>query len=60
MKIVGFAEVGRMAPSRNFRELYSRMKWDVGFGIRGMMRKFVGRIDFAVSKEGGSAWAMVG
>jgi hypothetical protein len=44
--------VGRVTPSRNFRESHSRMKWDVGLGIRGMMRKFVGRIDFSVSEQG--------
>jgi hypothetical protein len=59
MQFVGFAEVGRVAPSWNFKELHSGMKWDVGLGVRAMMRKFVGRIDFAISEEGGSVWAMV-
>jgi hypothetical protein len=60
MQFVGFAEAGRVAPSWSVRELHSGMKWDAGLGIRAMIRKFVGRIDFAVSEEGGSVWAMVG
>jgi hypothetical protein len=60
VQLAGFVEVGRVANSWNLKELHSQMKWDVGLGIRGMMRKFVGRIDFAVSEEGGSVWAMIG
>jgi hypothetical protein len=60
MQLVGFVELGRVAPSWNLSELHSNMKWDAGLGIRALMRKFVGRIDFAVSEEGGSVWAMVG
>jgi hypothetical protein len=44
--------MGHVAPSWDFRELHPDMKWDVGLGIHWMTRRFVSRIDFAVSKEG--------
>jgi hypothetical protein len=60
MQFVGFAEVGRVAPSWSVGNLHSNMKWDVGVGFRAMLRKFVGRIDVAYGEEGGSTWVMVG
>jgi len=57
---VPFIEVGRVAPSWSFKELHSKMKYDIGFGVRAMMKELVLRIDAAVSEEEFGMQMMVG
>jgi len=54
-----FVEAGRVAPSWNFSELSSAMKWDAGIGFRAMCKGLVVRIDLAGSSEGASVVMMV-
>ena len=48
---VPFVEVGRVAGEYNLKRLHSDMKWDVGFGVRAMVKGLVVRIDTAASTE---------
>ena len=50
--LVGFAELGRVAPSWNLGTLHEKMKYDGGIGIRAMVNHIVVRIDVAVGPEG--------
>lgn len=59
-QLVGFTELGRVAPSWSINTLHSDMKWSVGGGIRSMLNNIVIRIDFAVSEEEGIAQLFVG
>ena len=59
-QMVPFVEVGRVAPTWNFEELHSRMKWDVGCGVRAWARGLVARVDIAYSDEGFGVQMMVG
>jgi len=59
-QFVPFVELGRVAPSWNFKELHTDMKWDVGMGFRFMAQRAVFRIDTAVTDGAWSTWAMVG
>jgi len=59
VQLVPFAEAGRVAPSWNFNELNSAMKWDAGIGFRAMAKGLVVRIDLAGSSEGASVAMMV-
>ncbi|MCB0343850.1 MAG: BamA/TamA family outer membrane protein [Bdellovibrionales bacterium] len=59
-QLVGFGELGRVADTWGLKEFHNDMKWDAGFGIRGMFSKAVLRLDFAYSDEGVQVWAMVG
>ncbi len=47
-----FAELGRVAPAWQLKELHSDMKWDVGAGLRLFMNGILLRIDVATGKEG--------
>ncbi len=60
MQFVGFIEGGRVADEYSFSELFSDWKADVGVGFRAMMAGSVVRLDFAVSEEGSTVWAMFG
>ena len=55
---VGFAEVGRVAPSWNLGDLHEDMKWTAGVGFRAMIGGGVIRIDFATSDEASQFWVM--
>lgn len=59
-QVVGLVEVGRVAPSWDFKELHTDMKYDVGIGLRGMFHTGIGRLDLVVSEEGFSFVAMFG
>ena len=59
-QFVPFVELGRVAPSWNFKELHTDMKWDVGMGFRFMAERAVFRIDTAFTDGAWSTWAMVG
>jgi hypothetical protein len=50
-EIVGFGELGRVAPSYNLSDLHESMKYDGGVGIRAMVNNVVVRIDFAAGEE---------
>lgn len=59
LQFVPFVEVGRVAPSWNFKDLHSDMKWDAGLGLRFWAKGLVARIDLAGSDEGGKVAMMV-
>lgn len=59
VQFVPFVEAGRVAPSWDFHELNSAMKWDAGFGFRAMAKGLVVRIDSAGSSEGARVVMMV-
>ena len=48
---VVFAEAGRVAPSWTFETLHKNMKFDLGVGVRGMVKGLIVRIDLAGSSE---------
>ncbi len=57
-QLAGFIEAGRVAPGYN-RELFTQdLKWDVGLSFRVMSFRQPLRLDWAVSEEGSSIWAM--
>ena len=56
---VVFTEVGRVAPSWSFSELHSHMKFDLGAGVRAMVKGLVVRIDLAGSSESWNVSMMV-
>jgi outer membrane protein assembly factor BamA len=57
-QVVGFAEIGRVAPSWDFGDLHDDMKWTLGTGIRAMIGAGVIRFDYAVSDEASVFWVM--
>ena len=57
-QVVGFAEVGRVAPSWNLGDLHEDMKWTAGAGFRAMIGGAIIRIDFATSDEASQFWVM--
>jgi hypothetical protein len=59
-QFVLFAEAGRVAPEWNVSTLHEDMKTDVGFSLRMMIMKAVGRLDFAFSDESFSATVLIG
>ena len=59
-EVVAFAEAGRVAPSWDLKLLHTRMKSDIGMGLRVMASNNIGRLDFAVSSEQFTIWAVVG
>jgi len=54
VQLVVFAEVGQVNDSFNFTDLHRDMKWDTGFGIRGLVNGIIVRMDAAYSDEGGA------
>jgi len=59
IQVVPFAEIGRVAPEWNLRELHEDMKWCAGLGLRFWAKGLVGRVDTAVSGEGGNVQMMI-
>jgi hypothetical protein len=59
-QLVPFVEVGRVAEKWSVSELHTDMKWDVGLGVRVMLKRLIGRIDIAVGDEGAGVQMMVG
>ena len=59
-ELVGFGEVGRVAPSWSLSTLHENMKYDGGVGIRAMVNHVVVRIDFAMGPEGFATQMFVG
>lgn len=57
-QVVPFVEAGRVAPSYNSDLFTKDLKWVAGIGLRLMAFRFPVRLDFAVSEEGASIWAM--
>jgi len=55
---VVFAEVGRVAPKYNL-DLFSDMKYDVGFSIRALAARLPVRFEMAFGEEGSSMWVMI-
>lgn len=51
LQLVGFGEVGRVAPEWKFDELHKDMKWSAGAGLRAMVNHLILRFDFARSDE---------
>lgn len=60
VQLVPFAEVGRVADRWSLSELHKNLKWDLGVGLRFMMRKAVFRIETAFNDEAWSSWVMIG
>ena len=60
IQLVPFVEVGRVAPGWSLSDLHNDMKWDVGLGLRFMMRKAVFRIEVAGNDDSSSGWVMIG
>jgi hypothetical protein len=50
-QVVGFGELGRVAPSWDLETLHEDMKWSVGAGIRTMVNHIIVRADVAGSDE---------
>jgi outer membrane protein assembly factor BamA len=59
-QVVPFVEAGRVGPEYNSDLFVKDLKWDAGVGIRLMAFRMPVRLDFAVSDEGSSVWAMFG
>jgi hypothetical protein len=55
-----FFEVGRVAPHWNLSELHKDMKWDVGVGVRAMVKNLLVRADFGFSEESTGVQLMAG
>jgi len=58
-QVVPFVEAGRVGPDYNSDLFFKDLKWDAGIGIRMMAFRAVVRLDWAVSDEGSSVWAMI-
>jgi hypothetical protein len=50
-QLVGFSEVGRVAPDWKIDDLHEDMKWSAGAGIRTMVNSLIVRADIAASDE---------
>lgn len=59
IQLVPFAELGRVGPSWNLRELHSSMKWNLGLGFRFLARTILVRVDVGGSPEGAAVQMMV-
>ena len=51
IQLVGFSELGRVAPNWSFNELHTDMKWSLGAGLRIMVNNIILRADLASSEE---------
>ncbi|MEN8205168.1 MAG: BamA/TamA family outer membrane protein [Pseudomonadota bacterium] len=58
-QIVPFVEVGRVGPEYNSDLFFDNLKVDAGISLRLMAFRAVVRLDWAVSEEGNSVWAMI-
>ncbi len=59
-QLVGFGELGRVAPDWDFDELHKDMKWSAGVGLRAMINHLILRFDFAKSEEDFIAQLFIG
>ncbi|HIE55693.1 MAG TPA: hypothetical protein EYP90_11010, partial [Chromatiaceae bacterium] len=59
-QLVGFVEAGRVAPEYENDLFYKDLKWDFGLSLRVMTFRVPMRLDWALSEEGYSIWAMYG
>ena len=59
-QIVGFVEVGRVAPDWRIKTLHTDMQRDIGIGLRAMTLRAVVRLDAAFSDESWQIYAMAG
>lgn len=59
-QIVGFVEIGRVAPKWDIKELHKDMQHSIGVGIRAMALHSIVRLDAAFSDESWQVYAMVG
>lgn len=57
-QVAPFIEAGRVAPDYDSDLLFKDLKWSAGIGVRLMAFRLPVRVDFAVSEEGPSVWAM--
>jgi len=57
---VVFAEAGQVAPHYNVGDLHDDLRFDAGFGLRGMLHTAVCRLDIAFGEEGSRVVAMYG
>jgi hypothetical protein len=57
---VVFAEAGQVAPHYNVGDLHDDLRFDAGFGLRGMLHKAVCRLDISFGEEGSRVVAMYG
>ncbi len=60
LQTVFYVEGGRVSPTFNKDILLSDWKSDVGISLRALTAGLIVRLDFTQSKEGSSAWLMVG
>lgn len=60
VQLVGFGEVGRVAPAYSLRELHKHLRWDAGVGLRVWAKGIVGRVEVAYSDEGLGVQMMIG
>ncbi len=58
-QVVPFVEAGRVGPEYNSDLFVEDLQWDAGIGLRLMAFRMPVRLDFAVSDEGSSVWAMI-
>lgn len=57
-QVVAFVEAGRVAPKYSTDLFIKDLKWDVGLSFRVMAYRMPLRLDWAVSEEGQTIWAM--
>ncbi len=58
-QLVPFVEAGRVSDEYNGDLFFKDLKVDAGIGLRLMAFRTVVRLDWAVSEEGNSVWAMI-
>ena len=59
-ELVGFGEVGRVAPSWNLGTIHENMKYDGGVGVRTMANTIIVRWDFAVGTDQWASQLFIG
>ena len=59
-QLVGFGELGRVAPEWKFDELHKDMKWSAGVGLRSYINNLIVRLDVAKSEEDVIAQLFIG
>jgi hypothetical protein len=60
LQLVGFGELGRVAPEWDFDDLHQDMKYSAGVGLRLMLNHVIIRVDVAKSSEEVIAQLFVG
>lgn len=58
-QLVGFTEVGRVAPEWDLSTLHEDLKWDAGAGLRVWANDLLLRVDVAYSSEGPGVQMMI-